>query len=171
MSEKENEKLGFCDLPILRYIFIGGTENEGEVKSAWYYLGADSKQVGIPEFGLRGILTALKIKKTEFKGKANFKLDIFVQADKPYAIRSGINTTFSRGIVLALYQYLTDTGDLSEPFTFGVQQGEDAKVVFSSLFNHQNTRVKFEWDKECTLGGFVYKIQEALGQDLEADTF
>lgn len=161
--------LGFVDLPVRKYVFIGGSEEGEQNAYGWYSLNADGSKMGIPQFGLRGKIVALKMIKKEFKGKANYKLDIFINADRPYAVRSGINTTFTRGLVLALHQYMTDTGEISEPFTIGIKVGETDKVIFSNLFSYEDVYCRAEWDKEIKLGPLVHDIQKALGQDLFED--
>lgn len=161
--------MGFVDLPVRKYIFIGGSEEGEQNPYGWYSLNADGSKQGHPHFGLRGKIVALKMVKKEFKGKVNIKLDIWVNADRPYAVRSGISTTFTRGIVLALHQYMVDTGEVDEPFTIGIKVGEADKVIFSSLFNHEDKFCKSEWDRDIKLGPMIHEIQSKLGQDLMVD--
>lgn len=161
--------MGFCDLPIRKYIFIGGSEEGEQHPYGWYSLNADGTKSGILQFGLRGAIVALKIIKKFYKDKPVYKLDVFINADRPYAIRSGINTTFTRGFILSLHQYLVDTGNIEKPFTIGIKVGESDKVIFSSLFDYEDTYCKAEWSKEAKLGPLIHEIQTALFQDLNED--
>lgn len=162
--------LGFCDLPIPVTIFIGGSDDQNsEDKYCWYSLSADGQKIGHPQYGLRGYIRGLKTKHLVFKGDKHYKLVILMEAEKQYRIQVGINTTFSRGFLLALQQRLVDTGDIDGVFTLGVQKADDNKVVFAKLYSEDNAPCRAEWDKECKLLPIVHQLQTAFGQDLEVD--
>src|SRR5690606_4960349 len=105
-------------------------------------------------------------KKTSGKFKPGYKTDIHILADHKYVLRSGANTTFSRGFLLSLDHLYTQYGDeiFSSPLTISVKQG-DEKSVFCGLYDPQTGDKVFpKWDASSSLFPLVQKMQEALGQ-------
>lgn len=163
----QNEKtLGFIELPIPKMIFIGGSDEKASEQYCWYFLGADSQIQGIPHFGLRGTIEGFRTKRQDFKGKPNYKLDIFLNSDRKYIIRSGIETIFTRGLLLNLTEYLSSGKDLKTPLIIGVKRGE-GNVVFNQTFGDDDKVIRADWDKDMKLLPLIWELQKNLGQNLD----
>lgn len=160
-------KLGLGISPdTVTYLFIG--ESEGEMgTSPWYkYDFENDRQIAIPEDALTGYLTSLVVVRKTFKDKTNYKLNIHISADHKYVIRTGVGTTFSRGLILSLKK-LVETASpevFSQPITLSVKRGsEDSKTAFCSIF-HNSEKVFPDWDGEISLAPLIADLQKALGQ-------
>jgi len=89
-------KLGF-HAPLTRlYIFI---KNEGN--ACWYYLDDGQKRY-IRESALTGILRRFEIKEVQTSFGNEEKADFEIVADRRYVLRSGVDTAFTRGMLLAI---------------------------------------------------------------------
>lgn len=153
-------KLGLGESPDPVFLFVGESMDEQGNVYPWHLYDHNAKvQVPVKQKALTGTVTGLRMCIKTFKEKQNVKLDINVMADKPYVIRSGIDTTFARGILSALE--IVD--DFSQPLTVVVANGGE-KVVFARLHRADGQRIKFVWDKERKLFPLVNRLQEKLGQ-------
>lgn len=155
-------RLGPGTSPDAVYWFVGEIEKDG-VLHPWYTFDNQAKaQVPVEYSALTGRVTGLRMKLQQFKGKDNVKLDILVMADRQYVIRTGVDTTFARGILLALE--LVD--DFGPPLTIvAANSDKGEKVVFSRLYRAStNERVMIQWDKERKLFALIQKLQERMGQ-------
>ena len=117
-------KLGFCNLAP-RYLYIG--------KGGWYHWDHDLQQpILIKQKGLRGYLKAIDLKEQTFKGKTSLKLLIYLSTDdEDFVIKSGLNSWFSKTILLRLRSL--EINQLSQPITIGVQSGQDENVLFGVI--------------------------------------
>ena len=123
-------QLGLCDPPEPIYIYVGQTENNGQT-SLWYRYDIDAqKQHPVLQRALTGYLSELRITIKEYKGKENHKIDLVFHADQVYIIRSGLETNFSKTLLLAL----STVTDINQPLTIAVVAGEE-NVVFARLYN------------------------------------
>ncbi|MGB3208674.1 MAG: hypothetical protein WBB28_27105 [Crinalium sp.] len=148
-------KLGFGEPPMPQYIFI---KNEG--KYLWYFYNADrDEKIPINEKALTGTITGLKLIEKQFKGEEKTKLDIFVSADQLYALRSGLTTTFSKGLLLALDSLAPQ--EIKAPLTISLTPGEE-NTVFCGVYTTSG-RIKTEWNPNADWEGIVKKIQKILG--------
>lgn len=87
-------KLGFGAIPKPQYVFVS-REND----HCWYMLSEDEKRIPIYERALTGVITKIEInKKVETKFKVVEKNDLYILADKPYIIRSGSESYFSKSL-------------------------------------------------------------------------
>ena len=153
-------QLGLCDPPEPIYIYVGQTENNGQT-SLWYRYDIDAqKQHPVLQRALTGYLSELRITIKEYKGKENHKIDLVFHADQVYIIRSGLETNFSKTLLLAL----STVTDINQPLTIAVVAGEE-NVVFARLYN-AITKVRFlaEWKADANWLDLVSKIQQRLGQ-------
>ena len=152
-------QLGLCDPPEPIYIYVGQTENNGET-SLWYEYDNDAKkQCPIKQRALTGYLSELKVTIKEFKGKENPKLDIVIHADQVYVIRSGLETNFSKILLLEL----SSVTDFKKPLIFGVAAGEE-NVVFARLYDATTkVRLKTQWNPDANWLDLISKIQQRLG--------
>lgn len=161
-------KLGLHDPPTPLYLFVGEGD-DGE--TAWYKLNAESGRVPVPERALSGYLTGLKMCMKEHRGKQSAKLDIHLRGDRPYVIRSGVDTTFSRGVLLALEQ-LDDAGFFQSldprPITIVVRTGDNSKVILGDVYDAQNNEKKVwaDWNDKKLLP-LINQLQRSLGQEAQ----
>lgn len=163
MEDENGVKLGPGQSPDAVYWFVGETKDERGNLYPWYTFDNQAKaQVPVPYPALTGKVTGLRMKLQRFKDKDNVKLDVQVMADRQYVIRTGVDTTFARGLLLALE--LVD--DYAAPLTLvaaNSDQGE--KVVFSRLYRAKtNERVQIVWDRDRKLFPLVTKLQQRMGQ-------
>lgn len=84
-----------------------------------------------------------------------------IMADRQYVIRTGVDTTFARGLLLALE--LVD--DYAAPLTLvAANSDKGEKVVFSRLYRAAtNERIKVEWDRDRKLFPLVTRLQARMG--------
>jgi len=153
-------QLGLCNPPEPVYLYVGQTELDGET-SLWYQYDIDAqRQHPVKERGLAGYLTELRVTVKEYRGKENHKLDIVVHADQVYVIRSGLETNFSKILLLEL----SGVTDFKKPLIFGVAAGEE-NVVFARLYDAATkVRFKTQWNPDANWLDLISQIQQRLGQ-------
>lgn len=145
-------KLGFGAIPKPQYVFVS-REND----HCWYMLSEDEKRIPIYERALTGVITGIEVnKKVETKFKVVEKNDLYILADKPYIIRSGSESYFSKSLLLSL-DVLTSE-QLHNPLTIAVSPG-DSNVVFCNIYDPVTYRtVGVSWD------GHKENNWQAIGQ-------
>lgn len=154
-------KLGLCNPPEPIYLYVRSGEEQG-ANYLWYKYDINSQKI-IPvyEKGLCGNLLQLRLTSKEFKGKENMKLDIIVQADELYVIRTGVETNFAKTFLLAANQIK----DLERTLIFSVVPG-DENVVFCRLHDAPTKqRIKAEWDNAADWASIIFDIQSRLKQE------
>lgn len=119
--------LGFVETAITN-IYIGGNSPTG-----WYFWDGEAKKESpIPKSAIKCYIKKIAIKETEFKGKKQDKLILTIEADKSYNIKSGLETWFSKTLLIRLIQMNTD--QLSYPVTIHVKKGNEGEpIVFSTI--------------------------------------
>ncbi len=154
-------KLGLCNPPELIYLYVKSGEDTNAGAYLWYQYNIDTQQtIPIKERGLTGHLTALKLTSKTFKGKENMKLDIVVQADETYVIRTGIETNFAKTFLLCVSQ----VQDFSKPLVISVAPGNE-NVVFCRVFDAlSKQRIKAEWNSGANWAEIISQVQQSLGQ-------
>jgi hypothetical protein len=163
-------KLGFGAIPRLQYIFVS-REND----YCWYALSEENKQIPIYDKALTGIITGIEVnKKVETSFGETEKTDLHIIADKPYVVRSGSDSYFSKSLLLSLDNLSSE--ELQHPLTIAVEPG-DKKVVFCKVYNPATYRsIGVSWDgyKEINwqvLGeSLALKISRKTQQDTELTT-
>lgn len=154
-------KMGLGSSPDPVYLYVGESETEDGEIHPWHMYDHDAKkQIPVKERALTGILSEIRMKMgPEFKGKKPVKLQLRVDTgEQPYVIQSGVETTFTRGVLLALDM----TEDLASPLMFVVANGGE-KVVFGRVHKSNGERIKIMWDKERKIFPLVQKLQQRLG--------
>jgi hypothetical protein len=153
-------KLGFGSIPRAQYIFVG---REGD--ACWYMLSEDEKQIPIFDKALTGIITAIECNKSvETKFGITSKTDLAILADKPYVIRSGRESIFSKSLLLSLDALTIE--QLQNPVTITVSPGEKT-VVFCSVYDPATYRVvDFSWSghKEMNLQALEERVIDKISQ-------
>ncbi|OUL27563.1 hypothetical protein [Nostoc sp. 106C] len=133
-------KLGFGSIPKPQYVFVS-REND----YCWYMLTEERKHIPIYEKALTGVITGIEVNKkieTSF-GEAE-KTDLYIFADKPYIVRSGSDSYFSKSLLLSLDALTAE--QLHNPLTLAVSPG-DKTVVFCSIYDPVTYRsVGVSWD-------------------------
>jgi hypothetical protein len=153
-------KLGFGAIPKQQYIFVSR-----ESDYCWYMLSENDKQIAIYDKALTGVITGIEVeKRVETSFKQTFKTDLYILADKPYIIRSGSDSYFSKSLLLALDTLTLE--QLSQPLTIAVRPG-DKKVVFCEIYNpvtYKSIGVSWDGHKEVNWQALGQKISQKLNQ-------
>lgn len=117
-------KLGF-HAPLTRlYVFI---KNEGN--ALWYYLD-DGNKVYIHETALTGTIKHFEVKEANTSFGDEVKADFEIMADRRYVLRSGVDTAFTKGMLMTLAA-LSDE-QLKHPLTLELKPGEKKGNVLVS---------------------------------------
>jgi hypothetical protein len=153
-------KLGFGAVPKPQYVFVSR-----ESDHCWYMLSEDKKTIPVYERALTGVITGIEVnKKVETSFGESEKTDLYILADKPYIIRSGSESYFSKGLLLSL-NALTDD-QLCHPLTITASPG-DRTIVFCSIYDPVTYRsVGVSWDghKEIDWQALGKKVSQKLHQ-------
>ncbi len=160
--------LGLHDIDTATYLFISN-EVTPEGRYAWYTLtegenGQANKKL-ISQKALTGKLEKLEVKDVEVKaGKKvenKSKLDIHIKAgNDKYIIRTGLDTTFYKGLLLKL-NALTDE-QLAGYLTITATPSVDSdKVVFAGVrVNEENIRAN--WEPGANFFAIIDDLNEVL---------
>lgn len=156
---------GFHEPATPEYIFVaGGKDDSGSY--LWHRWDHD-KSVAIPvhQTAFTGVLSKIVVFWKLYKNQKNYKMDISFKANgRTYVFRSGVETSFTRGLILAL-RSMEEPG---RPVTLMVQPGEDEKIVFCQVnFADTQEKIKFEWDSKARLFEIIQMLQDALGQKVQ----
>lgn len=159
--QNEYPPLGLGELPMPVRLYVG-QESDGTKQCGWYTVdhSTDAKRA-ISDPALHGFLRKIELveKKSQRRGDA-MKLDLHVQADKPYIVRSGLDTIFTRGAILAL-----DAIDTFErPITIAVIPGTEGegKAVFARVYQ-DGQPIRVEWDAKIDLQPMIVRLARRLG--------
>ncbi|AFY32387.1 hypothetical protein [Calothrix sp. PCC 7507] len=145
-------KLGFGSVPKPQYVFVSR-----ESDHCWYMLADDAQHIPIFDKALTGVIAEIEANKiVETKFGSVRKTDLHISADKPYIIRSGSDSFFSKNLLLCL-DALSDQ-ELCKPLTIAVSPG-DSNVVFCKIYDPITYRsIGVSWD------GYQEIDWQALGQ-------
>lgn len=162
MQVLSREGLGPSPKPQRLYVDRGEVEGSGEVYG-WYALDDNNVKTPVFEPALTGTIQQLKIVKTVFNNNEILKLDITVHAGRTtWIVRSGVETTFTRGVVLTLAALPPEA--LGDEFTILAEPAD--KGVYGSLYNAKTGEwIRKEWDKETKLFPIINKLRELLGAE------
>lgn len=156
-------KLGLTDPPDRRYLYV--MQDDQGSGSCWYEYNVESKiKTHLPERALAGYITGLRLHEFSSRFGKKWKLDILMDCGHPYAIRTGVDTVFARGIVLSLRE--VDSSEvLQDALTICVKPSIDnPKVVYGSVYiTNTSQRVRYEWDKDVPLVPIIRNLQSILG--------
>lgn len=162
-------ELGLGAPPDRRYLFVG--QDEQDTNSCWYALNHDTKtKIPVPDRALTGYITGLRCREVKTRFGPKWKLDILMDAGTPFGIRSGLDTTFTRGVVLSLIA-IEDEEKLRDALVIVVTPSTDnQKIVFGSVYlARTGQRVKYVWDKDAELVPLIQNLQSVLGDGGEVD--
>lgn len=134
-------KLGFGAIPKPQYVFVSR-----ESDYCWYMLAEDEKRMPIYDKALTGVITGIEFnKKVETTFGAVEKNDLYISADKPYIIRSGSDSYFSKTLLLSLDVLTAE--QLLNPLTITVTPG-DKTVVFCKIYDPLTYKsIGINWDE------------------------
>lgn len=117
-------KLGFHQ-PLTRlYVFI---KNEGN--ALWYYLDDGQKRY-IQESAITCTLKRFEVKEATTSFGSEVKADFEVIADRRYVLRSGVDTAFTKGMLMTIAA-LSDE-QLNRPITIELKAGDEKGNVLMS---------------------------------------
>lgn len=124
------QPLGFGHPPKPRYIYA----NRQYSDCLWYFWnGAKNTHEPIEYQALTGIIEKLEIEEREFRGKPDYKVNLFIRADRAYVIQSGYDTLFARGLIYTLSKLPIEA--FRQPITIAVEPGDTEQVLFCRLYN------------------------------------
>lgn len=173
MTRLPKEDLGLGDPPERFWIYIG--QDEQGSGSCWYTLdhttqAASPPRINIMERRLRGYITGLRMRETVWRNQPKWKLEIFIDGDRQYAIRAGLDTTFSRGIIMALAS-IASPEELKGALYIVVKPADrNQKSVFGSVYLESGEKVKSEWDNKEPLVPIVNNLQLVLGDGGQSES-
>jgi 3',5'-cyclic AMP phosphodiesterase CpdA len=122
--------LGFCDPPKTRYIYA----NRQYPDCLWYFWnGGKNCHEPIEPHALTGVIEKIEIEEKDFRGKPDPKVNIYVNADRPYVIQSGIETLFTKGLIYTLSKLPIEA--FKKPIMIAVEAGDTDSVLFSRVYN------------------------------------
>jgi hypothetical protein len=154
-----HKTLGLHDIETSIYLFISN-EATPEGRFAWYTLSEGENCQAFT-----GRLEKLELKDVEVKAgkkvETKSKLDIHIKAgfDK-YIIRTGLDTTFYKGLLLKLNN-LTEE-QLAETITITATPSVDSdKVVFAGIRVNDES-VRADWDPEANFFEIIDHLNENL---------
>lgn len=118
-------------------IYVGTTEGVAN-DNGWYTLEMKdnrTKRIPIPQKCLVGRIVQFEGVKIPAKDRypEKKKIDITIEADKTYIVRSGSDTAFMRGVISSMASAPTET--LTGRIALSVKLGDNEKVVFGSFHN------------------------------------
>lgn len=158
-------KLGLCNPPYPRYLFVG--QDEGDSGACWYELNENKNRIYVTERAIAGYLTGIRLEERDMgKFGMKWKLDLLLSADQPFVIRTGVDTIFARGVILGLNALaVEDALNLTEPIMIVVAPSkQEKKVVFGSVYvEATGRRVKYEWEKDAELVPLIRHLQTFVG--------
>lgn len=155
------QKLGLSEPPMPTYIFVG---DSGKKDCHWYTMDYKTdEKIPIEQSAIYGRVTNIKMVKKIWKNKPSIKLDIHLLADKPYVIRSGVDTQFARGFLLAIQTI----DDFEEVLCISVVPGNEQNVVFCKLYYGTGHLIKYEYNKDTKLLPIIQSQQHRLGVDVQ----
>jgi hypothetical protein len=117
-------RLGFHAPLTKLYVFV---KNEGNC--LWYYLD-EGRKIYIQESALTGTIRSLEVKESQTSHGDRVKADFEIIADRRYVLRSGIESAFTKGMLM-LIAALSDER-LKRPITIEVKPGDEKSNVLVS---------------------------------------
>ncbi|BAY91279.1 MULTISPECIES: hypothetical protein [unclassified Tolypothrix] len=151
-------KLGLGNPPQPIYMYVKKLEVDGRIY-AWYNCEIEQdKKIPVSQRALTGYVLELRLTDKDFKGKDNLKLDIVVQADEIYIVRSGIETNFAKSFLLAA----SVVKDFTQPLIIVATPG-DENSVFCNLYDAiTKTRIRREWNPNADWATIIRDVQSQL---------
>ena len=117
------------------------------------------------ELALEGKVVGLQIRQSEYKDKVSEKLHLLIKDDEfTYCIRCGLETVFSRGLLLSLRVCLSQQADCQIIISPKVSD-RDSRVIFCNLWANKQ-RIKIDWDKDCNLYSLAQELSRKYFPDL-----
>ncbi len=141
------------------HLYVKNGEISGESYLWYHYNIEQDKTIPVQQRGLTGYLSEVRVTAKEYKTKDTTKLDIVINADEVYIIRTGIETNFAKTFLLAASQFY----DFSKPLIIAVTSG-DENTVFCRLYDATTkVRIRREWDANADWASIIADIQSRLG--------
>lgn len=125
-----NSPLGFGHPPRPRYIYA----NRQYSDCLWYFWnGTKGEHEPIDHHALTGVIENLELEEKEFRGKADYKVNLHIRADRLYIIQAGQDTLFAKGLVYTLSKLPISA--FRQPITIAVEPGDTEQVLFCRVYN------------------------------------
>jgi len=121
--------LGFGPAPRRRTLYAARKED-----CLWYFWNFQKEEhIPIEHDSITGYIAGIGSDVNEYKGKKKEKLLLNIDADRPYCIKCGLDTTFAHGLLLTLSNLTED--QIRRPLTIAVEAGDDEKVLLSRVYD------------------------------------
>jgi hypothetical protein len=132
--------LGFGISPRPSRIFIGK-----ELGALWYFWNSDKGEpVVINELSLTGYLRSIARRESVSDYGVSEKLIVGIEADRHYEIICGLNTWFSKSLLLSLNE-LDETALARTIIIEPTSNSNSKKVVFANVYNWQGKKLFPNW--------------------------
>ena len=129
-AQSQPSILGFCDPPRTRYIYA----NRQYPGCLWYFWdGGKKAHEPIEQHAITGVILSIELEVKEFRGKSDPKINIHIQADRPYVIQSGMDTLFAKGLIFTLSKLPVEA--FRKPIMIAVEAGDTEQVLFAKVYN------------------------------------
>jgi hypothetical protein len=151
-ADSGENKIGLRHIDDSGYTMLWVARGSGaDVNNCWYILDDNDKAHYQVDNGVTGILTGLSLRISKGGKEDLTKLSFWMQAgEKKYRIESGMETVFSRGILLGLNSIPhEDRGSL---LTIAVKpsnetSGTAGNVVYGNVYDAADNPVRCKYDK------------------------
>lgn len=166
MTRLPKEELGLGDPPMRRWLYVG--QDEGGSGSCWYTLDFEQNEKGtrvnVMERSLRGYITGIRaVEKNMGKHGLKWKFELFIDGDVQYGVRAGLETQFTRNVILALAAIDTPEDLTGALYLVVSPSKQEAKIVFAAIHLPNGQKVKAEWDKTIPIVPMIENLQSVLG--------
>jgi hypothetical protein len=132
------QSLGFGHPPRPRYIYA----NRQYSDCLWYFWnGAKNEHEPIEHHALTGVIEKLEVEERVFRNRPDYKLNLYMRADRAYIVQSGFDTLFARGLVYTLSKLPTEV--FRQPITIAVEPGDTEQVLFCRIYNPSSGQAVF----------------------------
>ena len=148
-------RLGFGSSPQGRMIYL----NRQYTDCLWYFWDKTlAAHQPIGHASLTGIVTSVKVRTAEYRGKPDSKLQVHLDCgDDRFILELGLDTITGRDIIQGL-----SLCDLSKPVAFEPKAGDEEKVLFVGLYDSAG-KVRVEKDKPVDLPQLLDDLIEKTG--------
>ncbi|PSB31378.1 hypothetical protein [Chlorogloea sp. CCALA 695] len=162
--QASKQQIGFGHPPKPRYIYT----NRQYPECLWYFWDGENKRHEPILFNaLTGIIEKLETEEKEYKGKRSLKINLHIRAERNYAIQTGIETMFAKGLLYTLSELPVEK--FKSAITIAVEPGNDAQVSFCRIYNPVTGRAAYapynepvNW--QHTIARAILKIDTAHGR-------
>lgn len=151
--------LGFNYPPKPRYVYA----NRQYSDCLWYFWdGSKKEHEPIAMHALTGAIFGLEVEAKEFRGKPDVKVNLYIQADRPYVVQSGFDTLFAKGLLWSLDQLPSLAAQ--SVVTIAVEPGETEQVLFCRVYGPDGQAIYAPYPDTADWVAIAASVRSKLGQ-------